>query len=99
MCGEGGEYETLTLDCPLFHRARIVLDSWQLVLHSADNVAPVGVLHPTDFHLESKSTEDLADMKGHIIDVPEGASVKTLRATIQNQTCQPHFEQQLRQRI
>lgn len=98
MCGEGGEYETLTLDCPLFHRARIVLDSWQLVLHSADNVAPVGVLHPTAFHLESKSDEDLADMEGHIIDVPEGASVTT-SACIRNQTCQSHFEHQLRQRI
>ena len=26
VCGEGGEYETLTLDCPLFTRGRIVLD-------------------------------------------------------------------------
>lgn len=30
MCGEGGEYESLTLDCPLFRRGRIVLDSWQV---------------------------------------------------------------------
>lgn len=25
MCGEGGEYETLTLDCPLFHVSSLVL--------------------------------------------------------------------------
>ena len=25
VCGEGGEYESLTLDCPLFTRARLVL--------------------------------------------------------------------------
>jgi diphthine-ammonia ligase len=26
VCGEGGEYESLTLDCPAFTRASIVLD-------------------------------------------------------------------------
>ena len=74
VCGEGGEYETLTLNCPLFRWARIVLDSWELVLHSKDSVAPVGVLHATGFHLESKNGEALADMDVNIIDVPEGAS-------------------------
>ncbi|XP_057961901.1 uncharacterized protein LOC131153546 isoform X2 [Malania oleifera] len=54
VCGEGGEYETLTLDCPLFKNARIVLDEFQVVLHSSDSIAPVGVLHPLDFHLENK---------------------------------------------
>jgi len=29
VCGEGGEYETLTLDCPLFVHGRIVLDAWE----------------------------------------------------------------------
>nr|DAD19992.1 TPA_asm: hypothetical protein HUJ06_021455 [Nelumbo nucifera] len=54
VCGEGGEYETLTLDCPLFKNARIVLDDFQVVLHSSDSIAPVGVLHPSAFHLEHK---------------------------------------------
>ncbi|KAL9225516.1 hypothetical protein vseg_001430 [Gypsophila vaccaria] len=54
VCGEGGEYETLTLDCPLFKFARIVLDDFQVILHSSDSIAPVGVLHPLAFHLESK---------------------------------------------
>lgn len=54
VCGEGGEYETLTLDCPLFKFARIVLDDFQVVLHSSDSIAPVGVLHPVAFHLERK---------------------------------------------
>lgn len=31
VCGEGGEYETLTLDCPaLFTKGYIVLDEWQV---------------------------------------------------------------------
>lgn len=56
VCGEGGEYETLTLDCPLFTKARIVLDDFHIVLHSSDSIAPVGVLHPLNFHVESKAT-------------------------------------------
>eukprot|EP00951_Prasinocladus_malaysianus_P036116 scaffold377684_cov21-Prasinocladus_malaysianus.AAC.1 len=27
VCGEGGEYETLTLDSPVFTKARIILDA------------------------------------------------------------------------
>ncbi|XP_020590268.1 diphthine--ammonia ligase isoform X2 [Phalaenopsis equestris] len=54
VCGEGGEYETLTLDCPLFNNARIVLDKFQVVLHSPDSIAPVGIVHPLAFHLEHK---------------------------------------------
>ncbi|KAL2937244.1 Diphthine--ammonia ligase [Bienertia sinuspersici] len=54
VCGEGGEYETLTLDCPLFKSAQIVLDDFQVVLHSPDSIASVGVLHPSAFHLEAK---------------------------------------------
>ena len=30
VCGEGGEYETLTLDCPAFKHGRILLDDWQV---------------------------------------------------------------------
>ncbi|KAG5224100.1 endoribonuclease L-PSP family protein [Salix suchowensis] len=56
VCGEGGEYETLTLDCPLFGNARIVLDEFQIVLHSPGSIASVGVIHPLAFHLENKET-------------------------------------------
>ncbi|KAK7290666.1 hypothetical protein RIF29_05246 [Crotalaria pallida] len=55
VCGEGGEYETLTLDCPLFINARIVLDEYEVVRHSSDSIAPVGILHPLAFHLENKA--------------------------------------------
>ncbi|KAG6557626.1 hypothetical protein Mapa_000907 [Marchantia paleacea] len=55
VCGEGGEYESLTLDSPLFKNARIILDEFSIELHSADSFAPVGVLHPLKFHLEPKS--------------------------------------------
>ncbi|GAB2228849.1 hypothetical protein Droror1_Dr00022980 [Drosera rotundifolia] len=54
VCGEGGEYESLTLDCPLFKFARIVLDKFEVVLHASNSICPVGVLHPLAFHLEFK---------------------------------------------
>ena len=54
VCGEGGEYETLVLDCPLFARARIVLDAWEARAQSAGGPGAVAILHPTAFHLEPK---------------------------------------------
>ncbi|XP_067414163.1 diphthine--ammonia ligase isoform X2 [Emydura macquarii macquarii] len=53
VCGEGGEYETFTLDCPLFKK-KIVVDSSQVVVHSADAFAPVAYLHFLKLHLEDK---------------------------------------------
>lgn len=63
ICGEGGEYETLTLDCSLFKNARIVIKNSQIVLHSSDSIAPVGILHPLAFYLETK-TRDVDPIMG-----------------------------------
>lgn len=35
-----------------------MLDEFQVVLHSPDSIAPVGVLHPSTFHLEKKENSD-----------------------------------------
>ncbi|KAL1549708.1 diphthine--ammonia ligase [Salvia divinorum] len=49
VCAEGGEYETLTLDCTLFKNARIVLDKYEKFAPLSDtdykktNEVPVGV--------------------------------------------------------
>ncbi|KAI0750773.1 hypothetical protein C8Q80DRAFT_1268091 [Daedaleopsis nitida] len=43
ICGEGGEYETLTLDCPLF-KSRIHLDEAETVVHSDNDFATVAYL-------------------------------------------------------
>lgn len=51
ICGEGGEYETLVLDCLLFKHACIVLDSWEIDHLSAGDVA---ILRPLSFHTEPK---------------------------------------------
>lgn len=43
ICGEGGEYETFTIDCPLFKR-RIVVEDTETVIHSDDAFAQVAYL-------------------------------------------------------
>ncbi|KAL1722389.1 hypothetical protein EV715DRAFT_193280 [Schizophyllum commune] len=43
ICGEGGEYETLTLDCPLFKK-RIKLEHVETVIHSDNDFATVAYL-------------------------------------------------------
>lgn len=62
MCGEGGEYETLTLDCPLFTQGRILLDAWDTVTVSNDSMAPVALLHPKTFHVEPKKFQSLSSL-------------------------------------
>lgn len=53
ICGEGGEYETMALDGPLFH-ASIVIETSELVLHSDDAIAPVAYLRATHARLQPK---------------------------------------------
>ncbi|KAF4719759.1 ATP binding domain 4, partial [Perkinsus olseni] len=52
VCGEGGEYETLTTDCPLYLNGRIDLGDTRVVKHSAD----VYYLQSANPHLEPKDT-------------------------------------------
>lgn len=56
ICGEGGEYETFTLDCPLFKK-RIVVDEFEKVIHSDDAFAPVGYVTFKSLHLEEKNSK------------------------------------------
>ncbi|KAG9336693.1 hypothetical protein JZ751_003041, partial [Albula glossodonta] len=58
VCGEGGEYETFTLDCPLFKK-KILIDSMETVIHSADAFAPVGYLRFSKMHVEDKMNNSL----------------------------------------
>ncbi|XP_016420216.1 diphthine--ammonia ligase-like [Sinocyclocheilus rhinocerous] len=53
ICGERSEYETFTVDCPLFKK-KIVIDSMETIIHSADAFAPVGYLRFTRMHTEDK---------------------------------------------
>ncbi|OWZ19861.1 hypothetical protein PHMEG_0005815 [Phytophthora megakarya] len=70
VCGEGGEYETFTLDCPLFKK-RIVIDESHTVLHSDDYIAPVAFLSIDKCHLEDKKPVDPSHLASRI---PEPSS-------------------------
>ena len=53
VCGEGGEYETFTIDCPLFKK-RIEIEDTQIVIHSNDAFAKVGFLRISKLNLIDK---------------------------------------------
>ncbi|KAJ7094639.1 hypothetical protein B0H15DRAFT_969751 [Mycena belliarum] len=55
ICGEGGEYETLTLDCPVF-KHRIVLTEVETVIHSDSAFATVAFLRIKKAVLQAKLT-------------------------------------------
>ncbi|KAG9046358.1 hypothetical protein FS837_004582 [Tulasnella sp. UAMH 9824] len=55
ICGEGGEYETLTLDCPLF-KSRIVLVETESVIQDESNAGMVAYLRIKQARLEPKET-------------------------------------------
>lgn len=54
VCGEGGEYESLTLDCPLFKRKKIQIKDYEMKIHSNDAFAQVGYLIFKQFCLVDK---------------------------------------------
>ncbi|KAL8275297.1 hypothetical protein Esti_000746 [Eimeria stiedai] len=56
VCGEGGEYETLTLDCPLFQKGSIVVSDWQEICHADDPFAPVYLLSPLAWVVQPKDS-------------------------------------------
>lgn len=55
-CGEGGEYESLTIDGPnhLFRRSYISIDSFQSICLDSNPFAPVCVLRPIEYRLKGK---------------------------------------------
>lgn len=61
VCGEGGEYETFTLDCPLF-KQRIVIEEMQVVASSRDPVCPVGYINFTKLSLAKKQNQYNCDI-------------------------------------
>lgn len=54
ICGEGGEYETLVLDCPLY-RQRIKIISEEIIHVAPQMSDPVCYMNPTKLSLEEKS--------------------------------------------
>eukprot|EP01135_Chromosphaera_perkinsii_P000290 Nk52_evm59s62 gene=Nk52_evmTU59s62 len=65
-CGEGGEYETLVLDCPLFKK-KLVVEESEIVIHSDDAFAPVGYLRAKRVGvIEKNSPEEDMDLMARV---------------------------------
>ena len=53
VCGEGGEYESITLDCPIYKK-KIIIDNYEIICHSKDIFSPVYYTVIKKWHLENK---------------------------------------------
>lgn len=53
VCGEGGEFESLTLDCPLFKK-RLIVDKVAKFIHKESNAAQVSFLKILKWHVDHK---------------------------------------------
>lgn len=79
-CGEGGEFESLVLDGPLF-RKRLEAGQREVVIHSDDAFSPVAYLRLSQLRLVEKenrelrlpSPQDLADLVAEAPDVLSAA--------------------------
>lgn len=62
----------------LAQHARIVLDEFEVTLHSPGQIASVGVLHPTKFHLEAKdsSAQLNPDLLSSVVEVIENVALE-----------------------
>lgn len=58
MCGEGGEYETVVLDCPLFRHRKITIVESEVVHHEENDFAPVAYLCLKGLELVDKTEEE-----------------------------------------
>ena len=67
VCGEGGEYETLTLDCPILKK-KLVVDNAETVITSCNAIDHVGYLRFHKVHLEKKNMNLLC--KKQLSDLP-----------------------------
>ncbi|KAI8034757.1 uncharacterized protein LOC128264077 [Drosophila gunungcola] len=81
VCGEGGEYETFTLDCPLF-RQRIVIEDIQTIISSADPICPVGYINFTKLTLQPKEAAGGAASGGGIGGIGGGGDVVFVKRSL-----------------
>ncbi|KAI9325237.1 hypothetical protein BDR26DRAFT_817542 [Obelidium mucronatum] len=78
VAGEGGEYETLTLDCPLF-RKRIVLIDQETIIHSNDAFAIVAYLKFKKVELVDKPESEIGltpEMRERLLEFGDRNSIQ-----------------------
>ncbi|KAI9512204.1 hypothetical protein F5148DRAFT_1164787 [Russula earlei] len=83
ICGEGGEYETLTLDCPLFKR-RIRLIETETVIHSDSGFATVAFLRVRRASLGPKPDQSRGLAVPALLDTPYLQVAKIIQAGLLN---------------
>ncbi|KAM9989263.1 hypothetical protein ACTFIY_005290 [Dictyostelium cf. discoideum] len=58
ICGEGGEYESIVIDCPLYKK-RINIDQYQTIIHSDDAFSQVAYASISKYSTTEKSTQQI----------------------------------------
>ncbi|VWU52680.1 diphthine--ammonia ligase, putative, partial [Hepatocystis sp. ex Piliocolobus tephrosceles] len=53
ICGEGGEYETCTIDCSLY-KYKIIIEEYEIIQHTHDVVCPVYLFKAIKWKLQKK---------------------------------------------
>ncbi|KAH9280693.1 Diphthine--ammonia ligase [Echinococcus granulosus] len=74
-CGEGGEFETFTFDCPLFTKRIVPLEEPRVVIHSSDPFATVAYLRYTGFRLESKDRINISSSREALLNIAKDITV------------------------
>ncbi|EGG21287.1 endoribonuclease L-PSP domain-containing protein [Cavenderia fasciculata] len=67
ICGEGGEYESLVLDCPLFKK-RIELIETEVIVHSDDAFVQVAYATFQKYKLVDKTPEEIEEGKKYLVE-------------------------------
>lgn len=83
ICGEGGEYETLTLDGPLF-KQRITLLETETVIHSDKDFATVAFLRIRRASLEAKREQETDITVPALLDLPYLRVAEYIQAELRN---------------
>lgn len=68
VCGEGGEFESLTLDCPLYRHYRLEIVQADTITHRDDDLAPVVFFKINQLRLVPK--QPVPAQPGHVQPVP-----------------------------
>ncbi|SCZ94782.1 BZ3500_MvSof-1268-A1-R1_Chr12-1g03654 [Microbotryum saponariae] len=89
ICGEGGEYETFTVDCPIY-KSRIVFKKTTTIISNSDPYSTVAHLHldecilePKPNHPQNETFEQLQARLRSLVSVPamlDRSSLKIYRA-------------------
>ncbi|EJU06218.1 hypothetical protein DACRYDRAFT_45569 [Dacryopinax primogenitus] len=91
-CGEGGEYETLTLDCPSF-RHRIELTDTETVIHSDADFASVAYLRVKNARLLPKELEHVEIPAPPMLSEEAQVLVQTPLPTRHDPAVQPQYRE------